>query len=72
MYDVIQRERLHNSDLTNSNLSYSTKLINYSGLKFGALVVIEKVHATYRKLSFSVKHMVFSCLRYTGSLADTF
>jgi hypothetical protein len=45
MYDVIERDRLHNSDLSNSNLSYSTKLIYSSGLKFGALAVIEKVHA---------------------------
>jgi hypothetical protein len=60
MYDVIKSDRLHTSDLSNSNLSYSTKLINYSGLKFVAFAVIARVHAQYCKLAFNVKLMVFS------------
>jgi hypothetical protein len=40
-----------NHELSNSNLNYSTKLIIYSFLKFGALVVIERVHAKYCKLT---------------------
>jgi hypothetical protein len=60
MYDVIESDRLHTSDLSNSNLSYSTKLINYSGLKFVAFAVIARVHAQYCKLAFNVKLMVFS------------
>ena len=72
MYDVIQRDRLHNYDLSNSNLSYSTKLINYSGLEFGALAVIEKVHAKYCKLSFNVNCYGFLQTTLYGELENYF
>ena len=45
-------------DITEISLKVAIKFIYYKGKKFGALGVIEGVHAKYCKLTFNVKHMV--------------